>query len=821
MNKKGIQRFIAVTLMAALIVPVSALANVNNAPDADAIQSPVTQSPVTQSPVTQTSNAGGNQQNDGQEDVMPVFRDASVHDPSVIKVDDTYYVFGSHLAAAKTKDLMQWDLVAAGANVNNPLFENVVEELKETFAWAQSDTLWAADVIQLSDGRFYMYYNACKGDSPRSALGVAVADHIEGPYEDLGILLKSGMWGQPSEDGTIYDARKHPNVVDPDVFFDKNGKLWMMYGSYSGGIFILEMDSATGKPMPDQGYGKKLIGGNHSRIEGAYILYSPETDYYYMYLSFGGLDAVGGYNIRVARSQNPDGPYYDAEGNDMINVKADPSRPIFDDRSIEPFGVKLMGNFLFDRKIGDPGTGIGTGYVSPGHNSAYYDPETGKQFLIFHTRFPQRGEAHEIRVHQMFMNSDGWPVVAPYRYAGETIDKVYREDVVGDYKLVNHAKDISAAIKNSQFIRLNKNSEISGEVSGTWERTAHNKAKLTVDGIVYDGVFLRQWDPASASYVMTFTALSKQGVAIWGSKMADKSDDEIVADVQNDLSLGDTSNVTNNLALPTEGTRQCAITWGSSNADIVSENGTVKRPEPGTGNATITLTATIAKGDATATKAFTVVVKEQTIDGVVAHYAFENNLTDSSGNAGAGSVTGDRIDKPGGAITYASGVHGDAAAFDGASGIRLPNGLISSSTYSVSLWVNPDQLTEFTTTFFGARDTNNWVSLLPKGHGWVNNDTMVWSGTAWYDAGTGMKIKAGEWSHLAFTVNNGSITVYVNGVQKFSRTGFPNVFTTADGSFSLGVNWWDTPYKGLMDELRIYETALTADEIAGLATKTP
>ncbi len=126
---------------------------------------------------------------------VPVFRDASVHDPSVVKVDDTFYVFGSHLAAAKTKDLMQWDLVATGVNVDNPLFENVVEELKETFDWAQTDTLWAADVIQLEDGRFYMYYNACKGDSPRSALGVAVADHVEGPYQDLGILLKSGMWG--------------------------------------------------------------------------------------------------------------------------------------------------------------------------------------------------------------------------------------------------------------------------------------------------------------------------------------------------------------------------------------------------------------------------------------------------------------------------------------------------------------------------------------------------------------------------------------------------------------------------------------------------
>ena len=755
------------------------------------------------------------------ETAAPIFKEASVHDPSVIKVDDTYYVFGSHLAAAKSQDLMQWELVASGANINNPLFDNVVEELKETFAWAESDTLWAADVIQLNDGRFYMYYNACKGDSPRSALGVAVADHIEGPYKDLGILMKSGMWGQASEDGTIYDARIHPNVVDPDVFFDKEGKLWMIYGSYSGGIFIMQMDAATGKLIPGQGYGKKLTGGNHSRIEGSYVLYNPETDYYYMFLSFGGLDAAGGYNIRVARSKSPDGPYYDAEGNDMTNVKADASLPLFDDKSIEPYGVKLMGNFLFDRKIGEQGTGIGTGYVSPGHNSAYYDPETKKQFLIFHTRFPQRGEAHEIRVHQMFMNKEGWPVVAPYRYAGETIDKVNREDIIGDYQYINHGKDISAKIKSSLYIHLNKDNTISGEISGTWKKTGHNTAELTVDGNRYDGVFIRQWNPTSATYVMTFSALSNKGAAIWGSKLADKSDAEIAADVQSELSLGDTSSVTNNLTLPTEGTRQTGITWQSSDTGIVSDAGVVNRPNAGAGNATVTLTATIAKGGATAVKSFTVLVKEQSLDGLVAHYSFDNNLTDSTGSALAGTVIGGKINESGGAITYASGVSGKAAAFDGSSGIRLPNGLITSNTYSVSLWVNPEQLTEFTTTFFGARDSSNWVSLLPKGHGWVNNDTMVWSGTAWYDAGAGMKINTGEWSHLAFTVNNGSIKVYVNGVQKFTGTGFPNLFTTTDSTFSLGVNWWDTPYKGLMDELRIYETALTAEQVASLAVITP
>ncbi|MDR6981669.1 beta-xylosidase [Rheinheimera pacifica] len=264
----------------------------------------------------------------------PTFANVGVHDPSVIKVADTFYVFGSHLAAAKSTDLMHWQQVADGVNSTNPLFANVLTELEETFAWAQTDTLWATDVIQLADGKFYMYYNACKGDSPRSALGVAVADNIEGPYVNKQILLKSGMWGEISEDGTIYDAQIHPNVVDPQAFFDKNGKLWLVYGSYSGGLFILEMDPATGLTLPGQGYGKHLMGGNHSRIEGAYVLYSPDSDYYYLFSSFGGLDANGAYNMRVARASAPNGPYLDALGNDMAAVKSDPALPLFDDASI-------------------------------------------------------------------------------------------------------------------------------------------------------------------------------------------------------------------------------------------------------------------------------------------------------------------------------------------------------------------------------------------------------------------------------------------------------------------------------------------------------
>lgn len=446
------------------------------------------------------------------------FSNVSVHDPSVIRVDGSFYIFGSHLAAAKTADLMNWTKLADGVNDANPLFNKVTTALADTFAWAQVTDLWAPDVARLDDGKFYMYYCACKGDSPRSALGVAVADKVDGPYVNQQILLKSGQWGLPSEDGTIYDATRHPNVVDPQVFKDATGKLWMIYGSYSGGLFILQLDPATGLVKPGQGYGKHLMGGNHARIEGAYVLYSPQSQYYYLFCSFGGLDANGGYNIRVSRSRSPDGPYVDGAGTDMATVKG-AAGTVFDDASIAPHAMKLVGGHQFALAAGETGTALG--YVSPGHNSAYYDATTQQYFIIFHTRFPGTGEFHEVRVHEMHLNDDGWLVVAPLRYAplslanpAQTAD-ISAAQAAGTYKLVNHGLDITAAIKPSINVTLNADGTVSGGMTGTWAYKAGNKLTLTSGGSTYSGVLSRQWNTNASAFVVSFSALSSGGVSLW------------------------------------------------------------------------------------------------------------------------------------------------------------------------------------------------------------------------------------------------------------------------------------------------------------------
>ncbi len=445
------------------------------------------------------------------------FQEVSVHDPAIIQGEDgDYYIFGSHMAVAKTSDLMNWEYVNQGIKNENDVIPDVYFQMEEAFEWSHSNTFWAPDVVQLNDGTFKMYYCNCQGDTPVSCLGMATSDAVAGPYTNEGLLLKSGMGADElDENGDLYQATVDPNTVDPVVFYDKEGRLWMIYGSYSGGIFVKELDAQTGEPLED-GYGTKLLGGNHLRIEAPYVIYNPDTDYYYMFLSFGGLDSDGGYNIRVCRSENPDGPYVDSLGQEMTDCEG-PVGSSFSDATAALYGTKLMGSYKFTWKEGEEGEDR-RGYLSPGHNSCLYQEETGKYFIIYHTRFENSGEEHQVRVHQMFFNEDGWPVIAPYRYAEESLAAVTSDDVTGTYKYINHGRDINVEMNESEEIVLKSDGTITGAAEGTWALSGDYNVTLTIDDKEYKGVFLKQWDEDGKKYVMTFTALcSENGVAVWGS----------------------------------------------------------------------------------------------------------------------------------------------------------------------------------------------------------------------------------------------------------------------------------------------------------------
>ncbi|KRF43901.1 glycoside hydrolase [Paenibacillus sp. Soil787] len=119
---------------------------------------------------------------------------------------------------------------------------------------------------------------------------------------------------------------------------------------------------------------------------------------------------------------------------------------------------------------------------------------------------------------------------------------------------------------------------------------------------------------------------------IYGSKLGDM----FITD-QMDLTLGDTSAVQDNLTLPSRGLYGSAITWTSSNEAVVnSQTGAVTRPAAVSGNATVTLTATLSNGQATATKTFTVTVMKQLADAEKLKHDAEkltvHNIDDVRGN---------------------------------------------------------------------------------------------------------------------------------------------------------------------------------------------
>ncbi|MDE7373049.1 MAG: family 43 glycosylhydrolase, partial [Clostridia bacterium] len=268
--------------------------------------------------------------------------DAAVHDPSVFKdpADNTYYVFGSHFAVASSTDLIHWTQRVSDGQFQKLYGNETYVKNGVTWPMALKSTLdrvnpsggndpinstWAPDV-EYHDGKYYMYYSLTKAFGSReSAIARVEADNVLGPYSNNVVLLDS-----------INGSGTAPNCIDPELFYDKEGGLWMVYGSFFGGIYIKELyNSGENWGLPkESGFGKLLWKGGSSGVEGPYIFHS--GSYYYLMVSDGSL--LTNYNMRIARSTSPDGPYTDISGADMAAAYGK--------------GNKLAGNWKFDGEQG-------------------------------------------------------------------------------------------------------------------------------------------------------------------------------------------------------------------------------------------------------------------------------------------------------------------------------------------------------------------------------------------------------------------------------------------------------------------------------------
>ena len=281
-------------------------------------------------------------------------RHVSVHDPSVVWDPNSryYYIFGSHRASAKSKDMSSWTTFTAAwktttsnnASNTDAFKTNQTKKVTingsevtfgnfDAYAWSSAygngynidGNMWAPDVIYNPVLQKWCMYLSINGPTWNSSIILLTADKIDGPYMYQGPVIFSGfnvtstagvsykktdlelVLGEQASLPSRYNVgnqwgNRWPHCIDPCVFYDEQGKLWMSYGSWSGGIWMIELDENTGLRDYDVSYsikgsgngvtsdpyfGKKIAGGYYVSGEGSYIEYI--GGYYFFFISYGRL----------------------------------------------------------------------------------------------------------------------------------------------------------------------------------------------------------------------------------------------------------------------------------------------------------------------------------------------------------------------------------------------------------------------------------------------------------------------------------------------------------------------------------------------------
>ena len=214
----------------------------------------------------------------------------NAHDPGAITRDgDTYFNFttGTGIWYSTSKDLETW------TGGPGPVFAAYPAWIKNKIP-DFSGAFWAPDLIRMN-GYYYLYYSVSSFGSSNSAIGVARSASLKNPsWTDLGIVVES------------FGGSGEINAIDPALFRDHDGKVYMSWGSFFGGIGLAEIDQATGKLS---GSVSTIWGGGHRDIEAPYITRNGND--YYLFVNRGSCckGAASSYYVEVQRATNIRGPY--------------------------------------------------------------------------------------------------------------------------------------------------------------------------------------------------------------------------------------------------------------------------------------------------------------------------------------------------------------------------------------------------------------------------------------------------------------------------------------------------------------------------------
>lgn len=237
------------------------------------------------------------------------------------------------------------------------------------------------------------------------------------------------------------------------------------------------------------------------------------------------------------------------------------------------------------------------------------------------------------------------------------------------------------------------------------------------------------------------------------------------------------------------------------------------------GSHTITALARDSAGNVTTSATVAVTVANAAPTGLVAAYGFNgaagSTVGDSSGLANTGTISG--------ATRTAAGRVGGALTFDGVNdSVTIPDAtsLDLTGSFTLSAWLRPSTVSGWRTVIlkeggptglaYGLHGSTN--SNRPGGYASIGGADRELNATA--------PLVANAWRHLALTYDGATMRIYIDGALVGTRSQTGTV-TTTTGTLRIGGNSvWGEWFAGQIDEVRVYNRALTAAEITN-AMNTP
>jgi arabinan endo-1,5-alpha-L-arabinosidase len=246
-----------------------------------------------------------------------------VHDPSIAKDGDTWYLFGTangpvrdgELPIRCSQDLHVWKKCG---NVFDKIPDWIKKESPET------KELWAPD-ISYFNGEFHLYYAFSVFGKNTSGIALLTNKTLNPKSADFhwvdhGLVLRSR-------------AEDDFNAIDPNLILDDKGQAWLSFGSFWTGIKMRHLDAKTGllssedtkvysiatRKRPDNPPPNPPgLPGNWQAVEAPFIIH--HGDFYYLFVSFDLCcrGTKSSYKTMVARSHAVTGPYVDERGTPML-----------------------------------------------------------------------------------------------------------------------------------------------------------------------------------------------------------------------------------------------------------------------------------------------------------------------------------------------------------------------------------------------------------------------------------------------------------------------------------------------------------------------